>query len=256
MNAETRIRVAFLTPEMAPLAKTGGLADVTGALPRYLARNPQLEVVAIMPLHREVRKKNFPLKTAFEHLTIDWPGSEKVFSVQEFQSEGFRVYLIDNPRLFDRDYLYSTPEGDYPDNGERFAFFSLAALETLRALSWKPDIIHAHDWQSALAFAYLRHRPAADGFFADTRLLFTIHNLAYQGLFPADLLGRVGLPGISSTLKTWNFTARLIFLRLAFYTQMLSVRSAPPTAGKSRRPSSVAGWREFCARGRTVFSAF
>ncbi len=213
MNPETRTRVVFLTPEMAPLAKTGGLADVTGALPKYLARNPMVEVAVIMPLHREVRKKNLTLKPVLEHLTVNWPGPEKSFSVREFQSEGFRVYLIDNPGLFDRDYLYSTPEGDYPDNGERFAFFSLAALETLRALSLKPDIIHAHDWQSALAFAYLRHRTAVDGFFANTRLLFTIHNLAYQGLFPADLLDRVGLPGHLFNPEDLEFYGKVNFLK-------------------------------------------
>lgn len=226
MNEETRIRVVFLTPEMAPLAKTGGLADVTGALPRYLSRNPGLEVMAIMPLHREVRKKNLPLKTVFERIMIDWPGSEKFFSVQEFQSEGFRVYLIDNPQLFDRDYLYSTPEGDYPDNGERFAFFSLAALETLRALSLRPDIIHAHDWQSSLAFAYLRHRPVTDGFFAETRLLCTIHNLAYQGLFSPDLLGRVGLPGHLFNPEDLEFYGKVNFLKAGLlYSDAISTVS-------------------------------
>ncbi|MCX8160475.1 MAG: glycogen synthase GlgA [Candidatus Saccharicenans sp.] len=226
MSSDTRIRVVFLTPELAPLAKTGGLADVTGALPKYLARNPRLEVVAIMPLHREVRKKNLPLKPVFRQLTLNWPGPEKFFSVHEFQAEGFRVYLIDNPRLFDRDYLYSTPEGDYPDNGERFAFFSLAALETLRNLPFKPDIIHAHDWQSALTFAYLRHRPAIDGFFVNTRLLFTIHNLAYQGLFPADLLGRVGLPGHLFNPEDLEFYGKVNFLKAGLlYSDAISTVS-------------------------------
>ncbi len=226
MNPENRIRVVFLTPEMAPLAKTGGLADVTGALPRYLARNPEVEVAVIMPLHREVRKKNLPLKPVFEQLTVDWPGQEKAFSVREFQADGFRVYLIDNNRLFDRDYLYSRPEGDYPDNGERFAFFSLAALKTLQALSLKPDIIHAHDWQSAPAFAYLRHRPAADGFFDGTRLLFTIHNLAYQGLFPPDLLGRVGLPGHLFNPEDLEFYGQVNFLKAGLlYSDAISTVS-------------------------------
>ncbi len=226
MNPETRIRVVFLTPEMAPLAKTGGLADVTGALPRYLARKPQLGVAAIMPFHREVRKKNLPLKPVLGQLTVDWPGQEKTFSVQEFQSEGFKVYLIDNPSLFDRDYLYSTPEGDYPDNGERFAFFSLAALETLRALSLQPDIIHAHDWQSALAFAYLRHRMSGDVFFKNSRLLFTIHNLAYQGLFPADLLGRVGLPDHLFNSEDLEFYGRVNYLKAGLlYSDAISTVS-------------------------------
>ncbi|MGQ9801605.1 MAG: glycogen synthase GlgA [Candidatus Saccharicenans sp.] len=222
----SRIKVVFLTPEMAPLAKTGGLADVTGALPKYLSRNPRLEVAVVMPLHREVRKKSLALKPKLEALKIDWPGPEKTFSVFDYQGDGFSVYLIDNPAFYDRDFLYSTPEGDYPDNGERFAFFSLAALETLRALSFKPDLIHAHDWQSALAFAYLRHGQQVDGFYARTRLLFTIHNLAYQGLFPPQLLEKVGLSAALFNPENLEFYGRVNFLKAGLlYSDAISTVS-------------------------------
>lgn len=212
MSAE-RIRVVFLTPEMAPLAKTGGLADVTGALPRYLSRNPRLEVTVIMPLYREVRKKNLALRPKLEGLQIDWPGDQKVFSLYEYQADGFSVYLIDNPAFYDREFLYGTPEGDYPDNGERFAFFSLSALRTLYALDLKSDLIHAHDWQSALAFAYLRRGREADDNLARTRLLFTIHNLAYQGLFSPGLLEKVGLPADLFNPEDLEFYGRVNFLK-------------------------------------------
>ncbi|MDI6698081.1 MAG: glycogen synthase GlgA [Candidatus Saccharicenans sp.] len=226
MNADARMKIVFLTPEMAPLAKTGGLADVAGALPGYLSRNPRLEVIAVMPFHREVRKKNPPLKQRFPQLEVKWPGQEKSFSVYEFQADGFRVYLVDNRHYFDRDYLYGTPEGDYPDNGQRFAFFSLAALETLRALSFKPDIIHAHDWQSALSFAYLRHLRFPDGFFAETRLLFTIHNLAYQGLFPPEILTQAGLPERLFNPEDLEFYGRVNYLKAGlFYSDAISTVS-------------------------------
>ncbi|MGB4704395.1 MAG: glycogen synthase GlgA [Candidatus Saccharicenans sp.] len=228
MNSETKtkMKVVFLTPEMAPLAKTGGLADVTGALPKYLSRFPEIEVAAVMPLYREVRKKNFALEQVFPQLEARWPGQEKSFSVFEYRAEGFRVYLIDNPYYFDRDYLYGTPEGDYPDNGERFAFFSLAALETLRALSFRPDIIHAHDWQSALSFAYLRAVPGGDDFFCPTRLLFTIHNLAYQGLFPREILERVGLPASLFNPEDLEFYGKVNYLKAGlFYSDAISTVS-------------------------------
>ncbi|HAR35884.1 MAG TPA: glycogen synthase GlgA [Acidobacteria bacterium] len=226
MSAKNRIRVVFLTPEMAPLAKTGGLADVTGALPKYLSRNPRLEVAVMMPLHREVRKKNLALKPKLEGLEINWPGAEKIFSVHEYQADGFPVYLIDNPAFYDRDYLYGTAEGDYPDNGERFAFFSLATLKTLPALDFKPDLIHAHDWQSALAFAYLRHGRQADDFLARTRLLFTIHNLAYQGLFPPELLEKIGLPATLFNPENLEFYGRVNFLKAGLlYSDAISTVS-------------------------------
>lgn len=212
MSAE-RIRVVFLTPEMAPLAKTGGLADVTGALPKYLSRNPRLEVTVVMPLYREVRKKNLAIRPKLEGLQIDWPIDQKVFSVYEYQADGFSVYLIDNPDFYDREFLYGTPEGDYPDNGERFAFFSLSALQTLRALDLKPDLIHAHDWQSALTFAYLRRGREADSYLARTRLLFTIHNLAYQGLFSPGLLEKVGLPADLFNPEDLEFYGRVNFMK-------------------------------------------
>lgn len=226
MKAEKKIKVVFLTPEMAPLAKTGGLADVTGALPKYLGRNPRLEVIAIMPFYREVRAKNLNLKQIFTGLEVKWPGQEKSFSVHEFLADGFRVYLVDNPRYFDRDYLYSTPQGDYPDNGQRFAFFSLAALETLRALSFKPDVIHAHDWQSALSFAYLKHLSHPDRFFSDTRLLFTIHNLAYQGLFPQEILEQVGLPVCLFNPEDLEFYGKVNYLKAGLlYSDAISTVS-------------------------------
>ncbi|MCR4396869.1 MAG: glycogen synthase, partial [Candidatus Saccharicenans sp.] len=226
MSLENRIRIAFLTPEMAPLAKTGGLADVTGALPKYLSLNPSLEVAVVMPLHREVRKKNLPLQLKIDGLKIDWPGTEKSFSVHEYRADGFNVYLIDNPTFYDRDYLYGTPEGDYPDNGQRFAFFSLAALKTLRALDFKPDLIHAHDWQSALAFAYLRHGRTEAGFYDRTRLLFTIHNLAYQGLFPPEILEKVGLPSSLFNPENLEFYGRVNFLKAGLiYSDAISTVS-------------------------------
>jgi starch synthase len=187
------MKVAFLASEVIPYAKTGGLADVAGALPKFLAALGA-DVRVFMPLYREVRKKNLPLEPVVTGAALDMDGDTLGYDVLAHRAGRVTVFFIDRPEYFDRDGLYGTAAGDYPDNGERFAFFCRAALETMRATGFAPDIVHGHDWQSALTFAYLRHTYAADAFFGRTRSLFTIHNLAYQGLFDKEVLGRVGLP--------------------------------------------------------------
>jgi starch synthase len=188
------MKIAFFASEVAPYAKTGGLADVTGALPRYLAKLG-LEVKVFLPLYRDVRRAGTPLLKAADRLSIDWAGHQEIFSVWESLEGGASVYFIDKPALYDREGLYGTAAGDFPDNGERFAFFSRAALETLKQLGFAPDILHVHDWQASIALAFLKCPPLADDpFYKDIRTLTTIHNLAYQGLFEKDILRTAGLP--------------------------------------------------------------
>jgi starch synthase len=218
MADRKKVKVALIASEIAPLAKTGGLADVAGALPKYLSLNDQLEIIALMPFYREVKRKNVPILKILANLNLadlnlDWRGKEEKFSVFEYRANHFKVYLIDNDFYFNRDYLYSGPQGDYPDNGERFAFFCLTVLETIKQLDFQPDLIHAHDWQSALALVYLKQVLKADHFFWNTRSLFTVHNLAYQGLFPREILQKVGLPDYLFNLENLEFYGKVNFLK-------------------------------------------
>lgn len=209
-----KMKIAFVASEMTPLAKTGGLADVAGALPKYLSRQPEVELIAFLPFYREVKNKNIKVERVAEKKIIpDWPAWPKEFSVFSYQAEGFKIFLINNDYCFDRDYLYGTPQGDYPDNGERFAFFCLAVLTVMQELNFQPDLIHAHDWQAAIMFAYLKHGPAGDGFFRKTASLFTVHNLAYQGLFSKDILNRIGLPGHLFNPEDLEFYGQVNFLK-------------------------------------------
>jgi starch synthase len=187
------MKVAFFASEVAPYAKTGGLADVAGALPKFLARLG-VEVKLFMPFYREVREKNLPLARVIPSQSLDWPGGKQTFSVLEHKAEGFSAYFVEKDEFFDRGHLYGTTAGDDPDNGERFAFYCRASLEALKTLGFPPSILHAHDWQAAPAVIGLRALYAEDPFFRKTRTLFTIHNLAYQGLFDKEVLARVGLP--------------------------------------------------------------
>jgi len=206
------MKIALLASEVAPFAKTGGLADVAGALPKVLSKLG-LEVVVLMPFYRETKKKNFSLKKIGSGGEFVWNGKPENCSLWEYREAGLSFVFVEKDEYFDRDYLYGTAQGDYPDNGERFAFFSRAALESLKLLGFRPDVIHGHDWQSALAPAYLKHVCSHDPFFARTRSLFTIHNLAYQGLFEKEILGRVGLPEYLFNMEDLEFYGRVNYLK-------------------------------------------
>lgn len=206
------MKIAFLASEAVPYAKTGGLADVAGALPKYLAHRGA-DVRLFMPLYREVRKKRLPLTKVLDAVRIPMGGRELAFSLWEHRADGFRVYLVENDEAFDRDALYGTPAGDYPDNGLRFGLFAKAALESMKRLGFAPDVLHGHDWQSASAFALLKHRYASDPFFAGTRSLFTIHNLAYQGLFDKAILGSLDLPDSLFNMNDLEFYGKVNFLK-------------------------------------------
>jgi len=206
------MKIAFLVSEAIPYAKTGGLADVAGALPNYLNKLGA-DVRLFMPLYREVRKKGLPLETVLDHVEVDLGGRKLAFAVKVHSGSGFPAYFIEKDEYFDRDFLYGTAAGDYPDNGERFGFFSLAALETIKRLGFAPDVLHCHDWQSAVALAYLKTVRARDAFFAGTRSLFTVHNLAYQGLFGKDVLGTIGLPESLFNMDGLEFWGKVNFLK-------------------------------------------
>ena len=206
------MKIAMLASEVVPFAKTGGLADVAGALPKFLSPLG-LELRVILPLYRETKKKNLPLRRIIESLEMDWNGEKVRFSVWESREGTLGFLMIERDEYFDRDFLYGTPQGDYPDNGERFAFFSKAALETLKHLGFRPDVIHAHDWQAAIALALLKFVYAQDPFFAYTRSLFTIHNLAYQGLFEREVLSRTGLPDSLFNMEDLEFYGKVNYLK-------------------------------------------
>lgn len=204
--------IALLASEVAPFAKTGGLADVAGALPRALA-DAGASVRVLMPLYKEVKKKNPPLTKLFEGSLRDGGGRDLPYAVHEHAGDGVSTLFIEHDPFFDRDGLYGTAAGDYPDNGERFAFFARAALETLKRTGHPADILHAHDWQSALALAYLRFVYADDAFFGRTKSAFTIHNLAYQGLFEKDILAKAGLPASLFHMNDLEFYGKVNFLK-------------------------------------------
>jgi len=178
-----KLKVLIAASEVVPFAKTGGLADVAGALPKELKKLGH-DVRVILPFYKETKKSKLAIKDSGETLLIEI--SDKIVHAKVFTAnihKNITVYLIDNPDYFDRDELYRTDEGDYPDNAERFIFFSKAVIELTKVIQFQPDIIHCNDWQTGLVPVLLKIKENENPFFANTSVVFTVHNLAYQGLF-------------------------------------------------------------------------
>jgi len=174
------MKIAICASEVFPFAKTGGLADVTGALPLALEDLGQ-QVIIFMPKYQTVSSGKWPLKKEKDGL----------FSTS--LGKNIKVYFIEHDGYFNRPGLYGEKTGDYPDNLERFAFFNKKTLDFLKEIDFKPDIIHIHDWQASLIPVYLKTVYSDNPFYKDIKSLLTIHNIGYQGLFSKDEFYKLGL---------------------------------------------------------------
>ncbi len=182
-------KIVFLGSEAAPFIATGGLADVLGSLPKALAQNKSLDISVILPLYSAI---NPELRAKFEYVThfnvsVGW--RFQYAGVFRFEYQGVKFYFIDNEYYFKRDgNIYG-----FYDDGERFAFFSRAALDTIARLNIYPDVLHCNDWQTAASIIYLKGMYYGDEQFRRIKTVFTIHNIEYQGIFGmetyADLFG-------------------------------------------------------------------
>ena len=186
------LKVLIATPEAIPFAKTGGLADVAGALPKALNKL-DCDARIIMPLYRHVQEGGFELKPTGFGVNVRLGFRDIWASIFKGSVNGITAYFIKRDEYYDRKYLYTTPDGDYFDNAERFILFSRAVVEAIKKLDFKPDIIHCHDWQTGLIPTYLKTVYKNDSFFASTKTVFTIHNIAYQGQFPHSHFHLAGL---------------------------------------------------------------
>jgi starch synthase len=213
------MQIAMVASEVAPFSKEGGLADVLGALPRALGELGE-EVCVISPLYRDVRAN-----AQKAGLTLE-PLEEGAFSVPigDAQVEGrawksvlpgshVTAYFLENDRYYDRDgyYTRSSNRTDYQDNSERFIFLTRGALEWSRRCGLRPDVFHCHDWHTGLLPIYVKHIYRGD--FPDTATVFTIHNLAYQGLFWHWDMNLAGLPWRLFTWHMLEYYGNLSFLK-------------------------------------------
>ncbi|MGB7600401.1 MAG: glycogen/starch synthase, partial [Candidatus Sulfotelmatobacter sp.] len=204
------MHIAFAASEGVPFSKTGGLADVVGALPRALAALGH-QVSVYLPRYRQTRLAD--PATVVHSITIPFDDKYRFSAVVTSGSQsGVRFYFVDYPDYFDRDALYGTAAGDYPDNAERFALFSRTVLEASKILG-VPQVFHCHDWQSALIPVLLRTVYAEDPAFREAGTVFTIHNMGYQGLFPPETLPLLMLPWDLFTMSKMEFFGQVNFLK-------------------------------------------
>jgi starch synthase len=202
------MRILFVASEGLPFSKTGGLADVVEALPKALVAQGH-DVAVVLPRYRNTQIKNIVIKS----LTIPMGTSLRFPRIADgARPGGVQYFFVDDPQYFDREQLYGVGGRDYPDNAERFAEFARAAIELAKQL-WMPDVIHCHDWQSALVPVLLRTAYTPDPQLSGIPVIFTIHNMGYHGLFSRDALARIGLPDSLFRIDALEFFGHLNYLK-------------------------------------------
>lgn len=207
------MKIAFITPEAYPFIKTGGLADVAYALPKALAKHGH-DARLILPRYYAIDKNAFNARMLPDPLGVPHGGGEKWAAMFESRHiPGVPSYFIEHDMYFGRDGMYGNAYGEYPDNAERFIFFSRAALQALKALHFMPDIIHCNDWQTALSVIFLKKIYANDPFFAGTASVMSVHNAGYQGVFGRENLFFTQLGDDIFTTGGLEFFGHLNFLK-------------------------------------------
>lgn len=233
------MKIALIASEANPFAKTGGLADVLGALSLALERLGH-EVILILPAYRGALRGDFGLEDSGMTVTVPVSDRDETASVLRATiGKAVTVYLIRADKYFDREFLYGTPSGDYPDNAERFVFFCRAALAVLES---KPvDIVHAHDWQAALALVFLKSQPARYPNCAGAKTIFTIHNLAFQGNFWQPDWHLLNLDAGLFTPQALEFYANINFLKGALVMADKLTTVSPTYAEEIKTPEQGFG---------------
>ncbi len=216
---EPKLKILMVVSECTPFAKTGGLADVAGALPKALASLGH-DVRVILPYYtRKIDARQWGITRLPGALDVPMGGGETrhqlTAHLHETRLPGSQVpvYLVSQDAFFDREELYRTDEGDYEDNAARFGFFSKAALAACKHLEFQPDLVHCNDWHTALVPVYLKTLYSHDSFFSATATVFTIHNLAYQGLFSRAIMQATGLPDSTFSVDGLEFYGQVNFMK-------------------------------------------
>lgn len=188
MEQREPLRVLFLSAEVVPFAKTGGLADVAGSLPKAL-KKLGVDVRVGMPRYGRIDKAKFGLTEALAPFPVPMDDHTMEAGLSEARiGDDIPVYMVENAQLYDRDGIYM-----YPDDAERFIFFCRALLEGMKRLEWQPNVIHCHDWHTAIVPNWMKTIYKDDPFYSQTATLYTIHNLAYQGIFGYRVLEVAGI---------------------------------------------------------------
>lgn len=208
------MKILLAASEVVPFAKTGGLADVAGALPLALEDLGQ-EVIIVMPHYKAIQSSKFPA-TKIGGSANNFGGKIQVLKEDISYSvigRNIKVYFIKNDAYFNRDGLYGDKTGDYKDNLERFSYYCKKTLQLLKEINFKADIIHVHDWQASLIPVYLKTLYANDAFYDNIKTILTIHNIGYQGLFAREEFPKLGLDWGMFNMEGLEFYGKINILK-------------------------------------------
>ena len=209
MNSGKDLKLLLTASEMSPYAKTGGLADVVGSLPKALSSLGNVDIRTIIPRYKTIDDTRYGLQRSPEAIHFDMSGGTHGMGLQYVElAKRWKAYFIDSEEYFGRDGLYG-----YHDDAQRFAFFARAVLEAAKALDFRPDIIHCNDWHTGLVPTYLKTLYRSDPFFRDTATVFTVHNLGYQGIFAKEILPMLDLGWEEFKLEKLEFWDNISFIK-------------------------------------------
>ena len=231
------LKVVFIASEVVPFAKTGGLADVAGSLPIAL-RALGHDVMVVMPKYGSINAERFGLRRLWDSMGVWMGNTQEWCAVDAAESGGVPVYFLEHQRFFDRPGLYhDAAYNDFQDNPYRFGFLTRAGLQLCRDLGFAPDIVHAHDWQTALAAAYLKIWHWNDPVLGQAASVLTIHNIAYQGKYDASCYPYLGLGWSNFTSNKFEDFGAVSFLKGGIqYADVVNTVS-PTYAAETRTPA-------------------
>lgn len=229
------LRVLMVAAEASPFAKVGGLGDVTGTLPRRLVELG-FEVAVVLPLYRQVLSGGHKPRPTGRKIVLNHAGIDRRSPVHELDAEGVRYWFIREDRFYDRDDVYGPPGGEYPDSAQRFSYLSRAAVEVMKVMDFEADVVHCHDWHTALTPLYLETRGIRG-----TGNILTIHNLAYQGVFDGMVLDPGDLPAGSRESGLLSDDGHLNFLRAGIVSADVLTTVSPTYAQEILSPEFGCG---------------
>jgi starch synthase len=231
----------MVASECAPFAKSGGLADVVAALPKTL-RQMGHEAIVILPKYAAIDAGRYELRPFLAPLGVWMGDGQEWCAAYQAQYDGVPVYFIESHKYFDRAGIYHDADfNDYQDNPRRFGFFTRAAVQLCRDMGFAPDIVHAHDWPTALAPAYLKVWHWNDAILGGSASMLTIHNVSHQGVYGAAHYGYLGLQSGNFTADKFEDHGRVNFLKGGIYYADMVNTVSPTYANETRNPQYAHG---------------
>ena len=209
MENRKKLKVLFTASEVSPYAKTGGLADVAGSLPKALSNLGEVEILTMLPMYKSINESKYEIKSMPRGIHFSMAGRIHGIGLKYIEhNENYKTYFIENWDYFGRDGIYG-----YHDDALRFGFFGRAVLESAKAINFNPDIVHCNDWHTGLIPVYLKSFYGNDDFFKDASSIFTVHNLGYQGVFSKELLPMLDLSWDEFKAEKLEYWDRISFIK-------------------------------------------